>query len=320
MKNLQDTDAVMDAFFEYCHLAGKDGCKIFVGESASDIKEAFDSVRNRILIEGPIPVPATAQRGPEIITASDITLLLFEVLYKPLLKFEKLADIMGPLALSGNASAFADWKHEHHATLKKGPQCDYIDPYNPACSPLGFLEGNQAILCGEGDEGVFTNITKDTFIDAWAIMRNQSEYFGDRWAGIRLACANWQGRGQWVHSNPLSSNATAHGILWIGNTLDTVTPLRNAHKMATRYKGSVVLQADVEGHCSSVNPSLCVGRAVRAYFQEGKLPEEGTVCLPHRRPLVGEKGPRVEPVPKHLSKDEEVLLDALERAYNGTSK
>lgn len=99
-----------------------------------------------------------------------------------------------------------------------------------------------------------------------------------------------------------------------GNTYDPVTPLRNAHAMSKAYKDSVVLQADIEGHCTSVNPSLCIGKLIRQYFQTGKMPEEGTVCLPHRRPFVGNGTDveRIDPLPAVLGKNERVLFEALE--------
>ena len=31
-------------------------------------------------------------------------------------------------------------------------------------------------------------------------------------------------------------------------------------------------------HCSLAGSSLCIAKAIRAYFREGNLPEAGTVC------------------------------------------
>ena len=33
-------------------------------------------------------------------------------------------------------------------------------------------------------------------------------------------------------------------------------------------------------HCSNAQPSLCTLHHIRAYFQNGTLPPEGTVCAP----------------------------------------
>lgn len=66
-----------------------------------------------------------------------------------------------------------------------------------------------------------------------------------------------------------------------------MTPLRNAIKMSKGFPGSAILQQDTEGHCSSASVSFCTARALRAYFQTGKLPEKGTVCTPARLPFDG---------------------------------
>lgn len=316
--NLQDTDSVMEVFFESCARAGPERCPMHPdhttnGASATTIQHLWDSVETCVRDKGPISVPATALRGPEIITVSDIRQLVFDSLYKPLLKFETMANVMGPLALRGNGSAFADWKHERRISTST-PTCEYLDPENPACNQ-GGSEPGPMVLCSEGDTGIYTNITQHQFITYWKELVHQSKYFGDRWATIRLGCTGWLGRGTWTYDGPLASNATGENpILWLGNTLDPVTPLRNAFKMAGRYNGSVVLQADIEGHCSISNPSLCVGKAVRAFFQTGAVPENGTVCLPHRRPLVGTGTSRIAPLPTPMSRDDEILLAALESA------
>lgn len=65
-------------------------------------------------------------------------------------------------------------------------------------------------------------------------------------------------------------------------------------------KGAGVLHQDSEGHCTYGAVSMCSGRALREYFQSGKLPGEmgglkevdewdgtGKLCEPDRKPLDG---------------------------------
>lgn len=84
-----------------------------------------------------------------------------------------------------------------------------------------------------------------------------------------------------------------------------MTPLYNAFLMAKGFlgsngKGAGILHQDSEGHCTYGSVSLCSGRALRAYFQSGKLPGEvgdlkevdewdgvGKLCEPDRVPLDG---------------------------------
>ncbi len=112
---------------------------------------------------------------------------------------------------------------------------------------------------------------------------------GDYWAQIRLGCAGWQARAKWRYTNPkydsLTTTETGHPVLWVSNTLDTVTPLANAKRMSARFAGSVVLQQDSEGHCSFAAPSVCTAKSVRRYFQTGTLPEQGTLCKADEKPF-----------------------------------
>jgi hypothetical protein len=48
--------------------------------------------------------------------------------------------------------------------------------------------------------------------------------------------------------------------------------------MSAAFPGSRVLEQASQGHCSLSAPSVCSARHIRAYFQTGVLPENGTVC------------------------------------------
>jgi TAP-like protein len=67
--------------------------------------------------------------------------------------------------------------------------------------------------------------------------------------------------------------------LFIGNTADPVTPLRNAVKMAAGHEGATVLIQDAPGHCSGTTiPSNCTWNVIKDFFNYGKLPKNGTLC------------------------------------------
>lgn len=73
--------------------------------------------------------------------------------------------------------------------------------------------------------------------------------------------------------------------------------------LGPHINGSGVLHQDSEGHCTYGSISMCSGRAIREYFQSGKLPGEvgglrkvddwaewdgyGKLCEPDRVPLDG---------------------------------
>lgn len=42
--------------------------------------------------------------------------------------------------------------------------------------------------------------------------------------------------------------------------------------------GSQIVESKVYGHCADAMPSLCLARHVKAYFDEGKVPEKHIQC------------------------------------------
>jgi len=111
-------------------------------------------------------------------------------------------------------------------------------------------------------------------------------FFGDTWRP-RLGCSGWKVRAKERFTASWETN-TSFPLLIIGNTADPVTPLWNAKKMSQGFKSSVVLTQDSLGHCSLAAASVCTVKAVRAYFQNGTLPKEGTICDVESRIFDGE--------------------------------
>jgi hypothetical protein len=67
-------------------------------------------------------------------------------------------------------------------------------------------------------------------------------------------------------------------ILFVGNIADNITPLRNAYESVEGFPGSVVLEQNSYGHTRLSMPSRCTAKSIRAYFQEGRMPEKETFC------------------------------------------
>jgi TAP-like protein len=101
---------------------------------------------------------------------------------------------------------------------------------------------------------------------------------------VSWQCATWRMRAKERYTGDFAVK-TRNPIMLIGNTYDPVTPLRSAHNVSGAFEGSVVLQQDSYGHCSISQPSVCTAKAVRKYFLDGVLPEEGTVCESDVKPF-----------------------------------
>ncbi|MCJ1304552.1 hypothetical protein MMC08_007365 [Hypocenomyce scalaris] len=308
LKNLQDTDIILDRFCEYCYRGGPERCALYTGTSPQAIKVHYKNVVASIKTE-PVAVPASSTRGPEIITWSDVKLMVREAIYRPMERFEQMAELLADLS-HRNGSAFADYKQQGRNRVVVSPKCREAGLYSIECQGDGISaeNGNPGILCTDGES--LENMTQEAYRTYWRVLQGQSELIGDSWAQIRLACIGWNIRPKWRFGGPIASN-TAHPLLFIGNTWDPVTPLRNAHNMARGFNGSVVLQQDSEGHCSYAFPSLCTAKTVRRYFQTGELPKPGTVCDPDRRPFLNAGRNEWELERTDLSSEDRILMDTL---------
>ncbi|KAI0772752.1 TAP-like protein-domain-containing protein [Trametes elegans] len=113
--------------------------------------------------------------------------------------------------------------------------------------------------------------------------------------------------GPWNHTlrNP---------ILIISNTADPATPLANGKVVhETLGNSSRLLVQDSPGHCSLALPSLCTVRAMRAFFANGTLPAEGTVCDVDQTPFP--PGPQFGGAEAALSaEDAEIMASVREAA------
>lgn len=71
---------------------------------------------------------------------------------------------------------------------------------------------------------------------------------------------------------------TRKPILYVNGEYDPVTPLASAVNSSEGFEGSFVLPHAGYGHGLMSDPSECVTRHVRAYFEDAALPVAGTRC------------------------------------------
>lgn len=284
LTNLQDTDQVMEHFYSYCASAGPSKCAMNLGNTtAAEIKLQVESLIPS-LREDPIAVIATDSQGPQIITYSDMMQMIRQKLYKPIVGFPVMAELLADL-VHGNGSAFAVYKSELHK-----PSCPLNGCPNPnaeiePCVQATAWETTAAIMCSDAID--VSDGTKDDFKGIIGTLVGQSRWFGEAWSTIAVQCLHWKTKAKWTLKAEDVGSVTAWPMLMVGNTWDTVTPLRNAVTMSKKFPGSVVLEQQSDGHCSSAAPSLCSAKHIRAYFQTGALPAKGTVCEVDEVPLVG---------------------------------
>lgn len=321
--SLIDTDLILHRIMGYCSEAGPDQCRFWRPGGPQAILAAYEKLLHDIW-DDPLSVPGDHRRGPEIITWSDVKLVVKNALYQPIMLGPIMAELLQDLT-NGTGAVFAGYKQSMRQPSCRSAQCEIEGPYSEACVTPDWneLEATSAVLCTDA-EGL-GSLTEDEFRSYWEMLRDQSSAMGDYWAQTRLGCAGWKARAKWRFAGPfgtaasetsaadtnaddaagMATRGTSHPILWVSNTLDTVTPLRNARRMAARFPGSVLLQQDAEGHCSFTAPSLCTANAIRQYFQTGVTPEPGTLCKPDIKPFENQGGSkmRLEDVDRMAQKE-----------------
>ncbi|KAF7114674.1 hypothetical protein CNMCM5793_009625 [Aspergillus hiratsukae] len=261
-----DADAIFDRLSFYCDMAGPAGCPLYTQGGPAAIKAAYLELE-AALYNTSVPVAPSATRGPEVITWTDLKTILRISVYQPLWVFPLLAHYAKSLA-EGDGSAIADFKQRFRSPSCPSDQCILTGPWSPECLDTGANElyAMSAILCS--DAPYLRDINQQRFKELWASQKAQSFTIGDYWAAaIALGCVGHKSRPKWQLTVPYS-----------------------AKKMTENFPGSVVLEQDSEGHTTLAAPSVCVSKAIRAYFQSGALPDPGTLCGADLKPLLGESG------------------------------
>lgn len=77
---------------------------------------------------------------------------------------------------------------------------------------------------------------------------------------------------------PKEKVETAHPLLILTTSYDPICPIKGAFVARDIFVGSQIVESKAYGHCSDAMPSLCVARHVKAYFDEGTVPENHTIC------------------------------------------
>lgn len=126
------------------------------------------------------------------------------------------------------------------------------------------------------------------------ILKNQSFILGPTLFAQDLVCSKWLIQPKWLFKGPfttppadpgLKDDVPAAPILFTSSRLDPVTPLHSAHLMSNYHPGSAVLIHDTVGHPAMSANSDCYTKAIRAYFDRGIMPANGTVCDPKCNPF-----------------------------------
>jgi pimeloyl-ACP methyl ester carboxylesterase len=273
--SLADTGKTLKSFYTYCLQSGPEICPLTTSNST------IDDIRDRVhrivqsLYHNPLPISSPA--GPEVLTWSDIRLMIFAACYSPQFAFYPLAQILAAIE-AGDGQALEDlywyYRHNHVYSCK-------IDGSGQTADPLS-MDPTFAILCSDGIDMSHTNI--DDFVKYWDELEATSPMTGAIEAMPRMRCAAWKIKANYKYEGGFGAN-TSNPILFVSNTADPVTPLRSARIMHDLFPTSGLLVTDGAGHCSFAAPNVCTYGHIKTYFQTGVLPPPDTLCVPSPGPF-----------------------------------
>lgn len=104
---MRDSDAIVDKFFYYCHLAGE-RCYFFrKDDTADDTKTRYDEVMAKLRAD-PVTVIPSYTTIPVILMESDIKKTIFQALYAPMMLFPLIADLLNRVYIEADLSNYVN--------------------------------------------------------------------------------------------------------------------------------------------------------------------------------------------------------------------
>ncbi|KAF7925507.1 uncharacterized protein EAE98_006732 [Botrytis deweyae] len=284
---IEDTDKVMLAFFDLCHKAGPQKCALYASTPIA-IQERLEGIYIK-LRKYPLQVFPTTNNTmelqslgitrPKVLTYSDVKNAVIYSLYQPLALFHHLAKALAALEADDGIPFLKMAIAQGHIQPSFTCSCDSPNCEEESRWPLKAIGNGDAatyVKCGEGDADVDKD-SLEVMIKYEEELRRRSPLSASVMFNIRLSCAGWKSRTKWNFVGPFEQN-TSHPILFIGNSADNITPLGSAIYNSHFFPGSSVLVQNSYGHTSASCPSKCTAKHRLAYFQDGILPSNGTVC------------------------------------------
>ncbi|KAI0658734.1 TAP-like protein-domain-containing protein [Cubamyces menziesii] len=248
------TEAAYDIFTDDCAEAGPSRCAL----SKSDDEPGSDILRRleqflEDLYDKPLAVPNA--NPPSILTNGRTRLFLLGALQKPA-TWPNTADALDR-AMKGDGSAILQRLQDGQYLVdleRSAVSCNDNKPFS-APTPEGVIDEQLYVLEHISRFSLALVVAEpDAGCQFWPV--TPPERF----------------LGPWNH-------ALRNPILIISNTADPATPISNGRRVQDSMGDNArLLVQDSPGHCSHALPSLCTTKAMRAFFADGTLPEEGTIC------------------------------------------
>ncbi|KAF9691522.1 hypothetical protein EKO04_010402 [Ascochyta lentis] len=280
-------DEAVRQFFNQCSKAGPEICTFWAG-SAEETEARYEQLLES-LEDDPLQIPYTAVAvdAPIRITADVVRALVFETSYHGHTKFLQLAEQLTELE-RGEYKSWLDTKAIPAPSCTNCTTTDWETIFETfpgsQLSKTFSLNAHSEILC---TDLVPQNIpTLEAFAEIMDASWNSSRHFGLQSTDL-ANCRNWPFRPP--SSQQFDGNFGAnisHPMLILTNNFDPVCPAVYARQMSSQFPGSVLLEQEAVAHGAAFLGSNCTEGYVRGYFETGKMPPAGTVCMPDEQPVL----------------------------------
>ncbi|KAI1394350.1 Alpha/Beta hydrolase protein [Hypoxylon trugodes] len=265
--NVVQDDEMVNSFAKFCYQAGPNNC-LFWGPSAENITNRLDRIMLQLEQE-PIPLSGLdTGKLPTLVTVSDLKGYILSAGYEPLVYFPLLADTLVNVE-RGNVSTLAG----------------VVESFGQ------FPDADNIIRCAD----TYTRnklVTLDAYREYVEFTTSKSRYVGDIYPTSNdiVTCRGFHHNlpDSMTFQGPLppTSNGTAFPILFASNTIDPITPIVGARKMAEGFPGSVVLTQEAVGHTvANQGGSPCYFNYLHAYLA-GTMPPPHVTCPIDRVPFI----------------------------------
>ncbi|KAF2111377.1 hypothetical protein BDV96DRAFT_614719 [Lophiotrema nucula] len=201
---LLDADKAAESFGDYCHAAGPEHCAFYFDNPEKIMSQIKATLENLRTLPAIVTDPNVTD-SPRLVTYEDLASLIFSSLYTPYEFFPYLAQVLHDLQSRNGSSLF-----------------QAIQIASPTALYYGGL-----ILCQDA-AGRYNLSTPEKWEHHIDIIRQTSQWGVDAFASVPLLCRQMNivpPNSQQFHGYP-SANRTNFPILFIGNKIDPVAPVR----------------------------------------------------------------------------------------------
>ncbi len=233
------------------------------------------------LDEYPLVAP-TVDGHRQLIRSGDIRNLFLWALYSPVATYRPLAAALDD-AMSGQNLDGLLKLHLEISQIYPPPNSDFG---HYSADPIIQGDAQTAVICADGEN--VTGVDNSQWRNYVTEQKGVSSLAGAFWASLRMSCAGYKSRPNWVFRGPFKTpearqppqpDRPAAPLLFASNRFDPVTPLRNARRMAEGHPGAGILVQEATGHClvlGAMGP--CAKNALAEYFDTGAVPDGELSC------------------------------------------